>query len=68
MIGKVFYIMVLMIFPVVWLQRHAIIAHGISPVLAEIRISTSGNFPVLRPPVLIYGIFFDILPRSACRR
>lgn len=68
MIGKVFDIMFLVVFPVIRFQRHAIIAHSIGPVLAEVSISTSGNIPVLFSPVLVHGIFFDFLPRSTCRR
>ena len=67
-IGKVFNTMLLVVFPVIRLQRHAIIAHSIGSVLAEISISTSGNIPVPCSPVLVHGIFFDLLPRSACRR
>src|SRR5712671_6049724 len=60
--------MVLVVFPVIRLQGHAIIAHSISPVLAEISISTSWNLPVHRPPVIVDGVLFDILPRSAWGR
>lgn len=67
-IGKVFYIMILVVFAVIRLQRHAIITHSVGPVLAEIRVSTSGNLSVPCSPILIYGTFFDILPRSACQR
>ena len=67
MIGEVFYTMILVVFPVIWLQRHAIIAHSIGPVLAEFSISTSRHLPVLCSPVFVHGIFFDLLPRSAYR-
>ena len=67
MIGKVFNIMVLVVFPVIRFQRHAIIAHSIGPVLAEISISTSRNLPVLCSPVFVHGIFCNLLPRSAYR-
>lgn len=67
MIGKVLDIMVLVVFLVIRLQRHAIIAHSIGTVLAEISISTSRNLPVLFSPVFVHGIFRDLLPRSACR-
>jgi hypothetical protein len=67
-IGKVFYTMILVVFPVIGLQRHAIITHGIGTMLAEVGISTSGDLSIFCSPVLINGLFFDLLPRAACRR
>jgi len=63
-IGEVLDVMILVIFPVMGLQWHAIVAHGIGPVLAEVDISTSVNFSIFCPPILIYGVFLDSLPRS----
>jgi len=63
-IGEVLYIMILVIFPVIWLQRHTIITHGISAMLAEVGISMSGDLSIFCPPVLINGIFSDLLPRT----
>jgi len=65
-IREVFYIMILVVFPVIWLQRHAVITHGIGAMLAEVGISTSRDLSIFCPPILINGLFFDLLPRSAC--
>jgi hypothetical protein len=68
MIGKVLDVLVLVEFPVIRLERHAVITHGIGPVLAEVEVPTSRNLPILGSPVLIHGVFFNILPRPACSR
>jgi hypothetical protein len=67
-IGKVFYITIVVVFAVMWLQWHAIITHGISAMLAKVGISMPGNLSVFCSPVLIDGPFFDLFPRSTCRR
>jgi len=65
-IGEVFYIMILVVFSVIWLQWHAIITHGIGAMLAKVGISMSRYLSVFCSPVLINGLFFDLLPRSTC--
>jgi hypothetical protein len=44
-IGEVLDVMILVVLPVIGLQRHAIVAHGIGSMLAKVSISTSGIFP-----------------------
>ena len=67
MIRKMFYAMILVVFPVIWLQWHAVITHGISTMLAKVGISTSGDLSIFCSPVLINSVFLGLLPRSACR-
>ena len=46
MIGEVLDAMILVVLPVIGLQRHAIVAHGIGTMFAKVGISSSRNLSI----------------------
>jgi len=51
-----------MVSRVIWLKRHAVIAHPVRAMLAKSCIAPSRNFPVLRSPIFIDRILLDTFP------
>jgi len=44
---------------VMWFKRHAIVAHPLGPVLAELGVFVPRDFSILCAPVFVYRIFLD---------
>jgi len=44
---------------VIWLERHAIVAHAFGPMLAKLVVFVPWNFSILCAPVFVHRIFLD---------
>lgn len=44
---------------IIWLKRHAVVAHAFGPVLAELSVFAPWNFCISCAPVLVYRIFLE---------
>lgn len=59
---KMFDVMFGVIRGIVGFEGHAMVAHGVGAVLAELSITTPRNLTILGAPVTVDCILFDILP------
>lgn len=59
---KVFNVIFGVVRGIVGFEGHAMVAHGVGTVLAELSITTPRYLTILRAPVTVDCIFFDILP------
>lgn len=58
MIGQMLDVMFLVVRQVVWLKRHAVVAHAVGAVFAKRGVASTRYFPIFGAPELINGFLF----------
>lgn len=65
-VRKMLDVVLRMVLRVVRLEGHAVVAHRVRTVLAEMRIAAPWDLPILLSPVSVDGVLLDELPWPVC--